>query len=343
MAKVFPDAEIVVGVADPALARDVLPGRRVRSLLSPSLPGILTHWARYAPLLWLAWRFCKIDADLVVVSSHFGGHQVCHRTSGKTIVYYHTPMRIAWKFEMEKHRVSGPAARLLRTLIPAIQYVDRLPASKASRRIANSTETQTRIRDYYGCDSEVLYPPVEISSMPSDSNSKPSEPYYLCFGRLVDYKRVDHAILACNQLDRRLVIVGTGPAEKSLRTLAGSRIQFMGQVNDAAKVQLMTNATALVFPGLEDFGIVPVEAMSHGVPVIALGKGGVLDTVTPSTGVLYDDATPSGLAQAIEKFELKSFDPKHIRSHASKFAEINFRSRLADIVSTTMASDDLAR
>lgn len=332
MARTFPDAEIVVGVADPDFARRILPGRTVRSLLSPKLPGILHKWQHYAPLLWLAWRLVRIKADVVIISSHFASHQVCHRTTGKSIVYYHTPMRIAWKFEMEKSRVKRRTAIFLKVLVPVMQYLDRLPASKATRRLANSSETQRRVLNFYGCDSEILHPPIAPapSVLPAPTNK--TAPYYLCFGRLVDYKRVDHAILACNKLGRRLVVAGTGPAEKYLRSIAGPTIEFVGQVDDSEKAAWLASADALLFPGLEDFGIVPVESMTHGTPVVALGQGGVLDTVNPETGILYEFCDPDSLVEAIVNFERVTLDPKLIRSHAAKFNEHSFRSHLKEVV-----------
>ncbi len=338
MAQAFPRAEIIVGVADPALVEELLPQRSVKSLLSPALPGILTRWSRYAPLLWFAWRFHKIDADIILISSHFGTHQVCHRATGKTVVYYHTPMRMAWKFEMEKARVSILSRIFIRLLLPIIQHFDRLPAKKATRRLANSTETQNRIRNFYGCDSEILHPPVDTLQSADRQLDQAKSNYYLCFGRLVDYKRVDQAILACNELGRRLVIAGTGPAEKYLRELAGPTIEFVGKVDEKTKANLLSDAKALIFPGLEDFGIVPVEAMSLGTPVIAFGRGGVLDSLTPKSGVLYCEDDTASLAAAIREFESNFYNSAEITQHASRFNEARFRQKLLDIVQETCAS-----
>lgn len=335
MAEIFPEAKIVVGVADPILVDRILPRRSVTSLLSPKLPGILTKWVRYAPLLWLAWRFVRIDADIILISSHFGAHQVCHRASGRTVVYYHTPMRIAWKFELEKDRVSSVAGPLIRRLLPIIQYFDKSPASKATVRLANSSETQGRLRDFYGCDSLVLHPPVSIrTASPMEVKTRETD-YYLCLGRLVDYKRIDHAILACNQMGRRLVVAGTGPAAAYLKGIAGPTVEFVGQIDEDVKHQLLRDARALLFPGLEDFGIVPVEAMSYGTPVIALGQGGVLDTVTQATGMLYDYSDVESLVSAIQTFELKSYDADRIKRHATTFSEEQFRQRLRDTLGLT--------
>lgn len=334
MAAAFPNAEIVVGVANPEVASRVLPGRAVRSLLNPKLPGILRRWQHYAPILWLAWRFSKINADTVIVSSHFAAHQALHRVAGKSVVYYHTPMRIAWKFDMERTRVRAHTAIILKILIPVMQYLDRLPSKKATKRFANSTETQRRIQDFYGCDAEILHPPIEVAAGDAASPAHAVAPYYLCFGRLVDYKRIDHAILACNKLGRRLVIAGAGPAEELLRSISGPTIEFVGQVDDKEKGLWLANARALLFPGLEDFGIVPVEAMTYGTPVVALGHGGVLDTVNEKTGILYKSRDPLGLVEAIEEFERSTFDSKTIKAHAATFNEENFRSRLKDVVTS---------
>ena len=247
-------------------------------------------------------------------------------------------MRIAWKFELEKDRVSGVASYLIRLLLPVIQRFDKSPAKKATVRLANSTETQKRVREFYDCDSQVIHPPVNTQSSSGDVTSVQNREYYLCLGRLVDYKRVDHAIIACNMTGRRLIVAGTGPAEAYLRGIAGPTVEFVGQVDESLKTQLLRGARALLFPGLEDFGIVPVEAMSHGTPVIALGKGGVLDSVTSAAGVLYNDSDANSLADAIGEFELESYDPISIMQHAATFNDIHFRQKLLDVVESVQAN-----
>ncbi|MCY0905456.1 glycosyltransferase [Arthrobacter sp. H14-L1] len=336
LAEIFPEAEIVTAVASPEFVGKHLPKHKVTCLLSPKLPGILTHWSRYAPVIWLAWRVKKIDADLIIVSSHFGAHQICHRTPGKTIVYYHTPLRMLWKFDIEKQRIARWAAVLLERCLPILKRLDRAPAAKATMRIANSTETQRRVEVFYACDSLVIHPPVDVRSQFPSTGWPGGDEYYLCLGRLVEYKRVDQAITACNKLGKRLIVAGSGPLEKHLRRLAGPTIEFFGQVDDDEKAELLRGAKALLFPGLEDFGIVPVEAMAQGTPVIGLGVGGLTDTVTPETGILYQEPNSESLELAILEFERSRFDPEVLMQSASRFSAEEFSRKLRSSVVAVM-------
>jgi glycosyltransferase involved in cell wall biosynthesis len=222
---------------------------------------------------------------------------------------------------------------------------DYATAGRVDYFVANSNFVASRIRKYYGRESQVIYPPVDttkghISSTAGD--------YYVAIGRLVDYKRVDLAVRACTELDRRLKVIGDGPEYKKLRRMAGSTIEFLGHVNDEELRANLAGARALLFPGEEDFGIVPVEAQSFGKPVIAYASGGVLETVRGAlpggsavespTGVFFAEQSPSSLAQAMLQFEAQQglFSPEVIRQHSHQFDVAVFKSRAEEFFRFTV-------
>jgi len=281
--------------------------------------------------------------DLVISSESGPAKGVI--TSSKTchICYCHSPMRYIWDMYPDYRRGMG---FLVGTIFSLTAHYMRLWDYASARRVdyfvANSRFTASRIRKCYGRESAVIHPPVDVSgSKPSD---QPGE-YYIAIGRMVDYKRFDLAIAACTKLGRRLKIIGGGPQEKSLRRMAGPTVEFMGRVSDAVLQENLAGCRALLFPGEEDFGIVPVEAQSAGRPVIAYASGGVLETmrgifpnedrVENPTGVFFTDQSVSGLTKAILQFESMEHDfhPQTIREHSLQFDSTIFKQRIAEFVS----------
>jgi glycosyltransferase involved in cell wall biosynthesis len=196
------------------------------------------------------------------------------------------------------------------------------------RFVANSTHVANRIRKYYRRRSLVVHPPVDVEPF----LARPRDPgdAYLVAGRLVPYKRVDLAIRACNQLGRPLVVIGEGRDRERLEAVAGRGVTFLGHVDSPTLMEYMSNAKALLFPGEEDFGIVPVEAQAAGTPVIAYGTGGVCDSVVDGvTGVLFDEQSVAGLCGAVERFEALSLDPDAARENAVRFTPERFDRELS--------------
>jgi glycosyltransferase involved in cell wall biosynthesis len=218
---------------------------------------------------------------------------------------------------------------------------DYASAGRVDYFVANSQFVASRIRKYYGRESRVIYPPVETSA--GSTSTAPGD-YYLAVGRLVDYKRFDLAVKACTELDRPLRVIGDGPELKAIRRMAGPKVQFLGKVSDSVLRENLAGCRALLFPGEEDFGIVPVEAQSFGRPVIGYASGGVLETVRGvfpgqndvenPTGVFFDQATSSSLAEAIRCFESREgeFSPAAIREHSLQFDSAIFKLRIADFI-----------
>lgn len=334
MAELYPSAEIVCAVADPGLARRFLPGRRVRSLLDPRLPGILAHWSRYAPLMLARWSRLRLDCDLLLVSSHFGAHRATMRTDAPSVVYYHSPMRIAWRLDIESGRLPAAARPVASRLLPAVRRFDAEAAAHPDVLVANSSATARRIEEVYRRPATVVHPPVPV---PADLQARPpappQEPYYLYFGRLVAYKRPDLAVTACRELGRRLVVAGYGPMLESLRRLSGPATRFVERPDDDEKWRLLAGARALLFPGEEDFGIVAVEALAAGTPVIGLGRGGLVDSVTgPELGELFEPAGHQAMVAAMRRFESRRFDPDTLRRGASRFSPAAFKAQMTGLL-----------
>jgi glycosyltransferase involved in cell wall biosynthesis len=223
-----------------------------------------------------------------------------------------------------------------------VRLWDYASAARVDHFVAISHAVAARIGKYYRRESEVIHAPVEVGEY---TEPREVEDYYLSVGQLVSYKRVDLAIEACNRLQRPLKIVGVGEGYKSLKRIAGKTITFLGGVSDDEVRKLYSRCRALIFPGEEDFGIVPIEAQAAGRPVIAFGKGGTLETIVgfnpsesptaeQSTGLFFDRQTVDSLVEAIQRFESleHQFSPRFIRSHAERFAKANFQQKLAGFI-----------
>jgi glycosyltransferase involved in cell wall biosynthesis len=247
------------------------------------------------------------------------------------ICYIHTPMRYAWELFDEyfgPKRVGWLKSQLFfKPLLQWVKWYDRATTRRVDLFIANSSYVAERVLRCYGRKAAVLPPPVDLSRF-AGAHRQP-EDWFLVVSALVPYKRVDQAIRACARLDRRLKIVGSGPETERLRRLArnlGATVEFAGFTDDQQLVDYYLRAKALLFPGVEDFGIVPVEAIAAGCPVIAFKKGGILDSMTEQTAVFYQDQTEDGLSEAIQRFEATEsrFDAAVLRQRAALFSEAAF-------------------
>jgi glycosyltransferase involved in cell wall biosynthesis len=221
--------------------------------------------------------------------------------------------------------------RLLPVLTAWLRRVDRRRAGGPDVFVANSTFVAGRIKQVYGRSSHVIHPPVDVERMLTVARD-PGDAY-LVFGRLVPYKRADIAVEACERLGRRLIVAGDGRGLQHVRAVAGPHTELIGPVADHELPALFSRARALLFPGLEDFGIVPVEAQAAGLPVIAYGAGGARDSVIDGrTGVLYEPGGVDGLVTAIERFESLSFDERELRANAMRFAPDRFASEFSRLL-----------
>jgi glycosyltransferase involved in cell wall biosynthesis len=308
------------------------------------LSGEGSH-APLMPLMPSAFRTMKIgSADLVLISHHAFAIQAAFATRAPTIAYVHSPARWAWEqafrgVEVGGRLGSGPLA----LLASAARRAELAAVPRLSQVVANSTVVAERVKRWWNRDAVVVYPPVDTEAFTPDT-SVPREDFYLLSGRLVPYKRPDLAIAAARRAGVRLVVTGDGRSADHCRRIAGSNVTFLGRVSHEQLLDLQRRARALLMPGLEDFGIVPVEAMACGAPVIALAAGGVLDSVIPSvTGQLVpggsgDEEFVANLATALQEFDGGDYDPAVIRNHAEKFSRRAFRRRMQDVVDGVLES-----
>ncbi len=268
-----------------------------------------------------------ISSDAAVIKGVITPPETCH------VCYCHTPMRYAWSMFHEYRAELTPLQRAVWT--PVAHYLrlfDHSASARVDYFVANSRAVQQRIAKYYGRPAVVIHPPCDVERFRPVGGV---EDYFLFVGRLVAYKRVDLAVEAFNRNGARLLIAGEGPESRRLKAMAGRNIEFLGRVSEAALPKLYAGCRALIFPGEEDFGIVPVEAQACGRPVIAFAKGGVLETVIPRrTGILFPRQEAAALNQAVEEYNRQAgdFDPGEIRQNAVRFSTDRFRRAFRELV-----------
>jgi glycosyltransferase involved in cell wall biosynthesis len=338
--EMFPDAELFTSIYDPAPWPAQITGRTVHSSFLNRIPGASRHYPKLLPLMNRAFRSFDLSRfDLVLSSNHACAKNV--RTPERTlhVCYCHTPMRYAWEEDFLDGEIGRGARLLLRPLLARLRRQDLVGSRGPDVFVANSAHVAERIERYYGRSSTVVNPPVDVTHFLA-LEREPRD-YYLTFGRVVPYKRVDLAVLACARIGRPLKVAGDGRALDAVRAHAdgGGGIEFLGKVGDEERDRLLSGARALLFPGEEDFGIVPVEAQAAGVPVIAYGVGGAVETVLDGeTGVLFDERSEGALAAAIEGFEGLRLDESAMRENARRFGRERFREEMAAVIERAAAA-----
>jgi glycosyltransferase involved in cell wall biosynthesis len=338
IASAFDVSRVVTAASNPAIAAQLFGPTPVETLWTNRLPNIHESWMRYAPALLAAWTTAKVGpADLLISSSHFGSKGAGFRFDGPHLSYCHSPLRYAWRSDLEGSRLTGAADRIGRMARPALREWDRRSAATVTRFVANSTTVAQRINDYYGRDADVVFPTVNVDRFHAIQRPTHGGSHFLLAGRLVTYKRADLAVQTCTEANLPLVVMGAGPELDRLIAMAGPTVRFEPDRSDATYERLLADSIAFLFPGEEDFGIMPVEAMAAGVPVVAFGRGGVLDTVIDGvTGVLHASQTTSSLRDALEQVQSIEFSDEKLRTHAAEFRPEVFRSKMRAIVNTML-------
>jgi glycosyltransferase involved in cell wall biosynthesis len=338
--RLFPHADLLTLVHDRGSVSRLIESRRIRTSLVQHLPRATRWYRHYLPVFPLAIeQFDLDDVDLVISTSHCAAKAVVRTGRARHLCYCHSPMRYAWdQFDayFGPERLGGPVSALARPVLAGLARWDRDTAHRVDRYLANSRHVAGRIARYYSREATVLHPPVDTAFF-TPGDAAPAS-YFLVVSALVPYKRLEVVVDAATRLGVPLKLVGAGPDEARLRARAGAAVEFLGAVEGPALRDLYRRARAVLLPGEEDFGIVPVEAMACGRPVMALGRGGATETVVPGvTGVLVDAATADAFASALQTFDAGAFDPRVIRAHAEQFGTARFEAAFGVAVAQVLA------
>jgi glycosyltransferase involved in cell wall biosynthesis len=342
LCELFPDADLYTLFHRPGSVSPAIERHRIITSFVQHLPLADVHYRRYLPLFPLAVEQFRLRGyDLVISSSHCAAKAARAPEGARHLCYCHSPMRYAWdQFDayFGPARVGRIASRVVyRPVLGALARWDRATASRVDRFVANSGHVAGRIRRYYNRPATILYPPVDTQFF----HPAPSSPerHFLIVSALVPYKRIELAIAACERLRVPLRIVGEGPERERLEHAAGSMVTFTGRLTDEAIRDEYRRAQALLLPGEEDFGIVPVEAQACGRPVVALARGGALETVKDGeTGVLFPEPAVESLAAALERVAARTFDSDRIRRHAEQFARERHVEQMRTTIEETLAA-----
>ena len=337
MRALYPQAPVYTALYDRDATGGAFEGLDIRTSWLQKIPGAAKRFRAMLPLYPRAFESFDLSAyDLVISSTTSFAKGVRVAPGALHVSYVNTPTRFLWYPQEYAFEIAPALARpALRVALPALQRWDYAAAQRPHRLIANSRNVAERIERCYGRASDVVPCPVDVERF---APSADVGDYYLVVARLLPYKRVGLAIEACNALGAHLVIIGSGPDEPNLRRLAGPSIRFAGTVGDAERRRLFAQARAVIVPGIEDFGLVALEAAASGRPAIAFAGGGSLETVVEGeTGSFFREASPVSLAAAIRAFVPESFSAARLLAHAAQFSPDRFRERMRALIERYLA------
>ena len=347
IASLFPGSQIYTLVHNRQLQIPGLKGHDVVSSRLDRIPGILRCYRHLLPVHPLAIQAMQVPDHVDVLLSSDAALMKGITVSDQTthICYCHSPPRYLWELGAEYKKNSLAARVALDRFAPMLRRFDYQAAQKVSHFIANSHFVSDRIRKYYDRESVVIYPPVAVNEFRADQKR---EPFALVISELVPYKRIDIVIEAFNRLGTKLVVIGDGPERKRLESMAKSNIQFLGRQPFSTLKSKYETASVFVFPGIEDFGITPVEAQAAGCPVLAFRAGGALETVRDGqTGAFFDEQNGECLADAMARFDTQQFDATACRTNAEHFSSHRFQEKylaqLSRILGRTISPFDETR
>jgi glycosyltransferase involved in cell wall biosynthesis len=340
----YPNSPIYTSIYAPDMMPPLYRTWDIRRLWLDRMPGIHRHHQPYLPLYPLAWGGLDLSQYDVVLSNKSGFcHGVQHAKKTLHVCYCLAPTRYVWQLDayIARENLGGVVQSALRPLVALMRRWDYAAAQRVDHFIAISTDIQQRIRTYYDRDSIIIFPPVETTRFTPVPAHEVGD-YYLIVSRLIPYKRIDLAVQAATRLNLPLKIGGKGRDMDRLKEMAGPTVEFLGYVPDAELPGLMARCKAFLFPGLEDFGITPVQAEAAGRPVIAYRGGGALDTVIPGqTGEFFDEMTVESLMRVMQTFDAGRYDPAVIRAHALKFDRAVFAQQMTDFITTKWNTHNL--
>ncbi|OGS45447.1 MAG: hypothetical protein A2539_09975 [Elusimicrobia bacterium RIFOXYD2_FULL_34_15] len=329
----FPTAPIYTSIYVPADMPESFKKMDIRTSFMQKLPFIKKRFKEYFLLYPFAFKsFNFNDYDVILSSSSAYAKGIKIPKNVLHICYCYTPTRFIWRFEqyVENEKLSNIKKKILFYLTRILKNWDIKTAENVNFFISTCENIRDRIKNIYKKESEVIYPPVETCKF---SISKNIDKYFLVVSRLNAYKKIDFVVETFNNLKLPLRIIGDGPHRKYLENIAESNIEFLGKVNEKVLAENYANCQAIIFPGEEDFGIVPVEAMACGRPVIAYGAGGALETViNEKTGIFFKEQSVSSLKEAVNHITTISFDSDYIKKHTEKFNKERFKEKIIKFI-----------
>jgi glycosyltransferase involved in cell wall biosynthesis len=337
----FPEAPVYTTVYNPDKMPECMASWDIRTSFIQNLPAGKTKYQMYLPFMPTAIEQLNFENyDLVISSNHSVIKGIVTRPDALHLCYCHSPIRYAWDLY---HRylgaveVKGWQKPLIPWLMNYIRLWDAVSANRVDVFVANSHHVRKRIAKFYRREATVIYPPVATDLF--TPNGQKDDGFYLMVGRIVGYKRHDLAVEAFNQNGRPLVIIGDGPERAKLEPLAAPNIRFLGRQPEAVVRDHLQRCRAFIFPGEEDFGIAPVEAISCGRPIIAYGRGGALETVCDGlSGIFFQETTAQSLNEALERAEGKVWQAELIAEQAKRFSYERFLQEFTQIVDRSLAS-----
>lgn len=334
----YPEADIFTHAYDPAAISPTIKAHQIKTSFINRLPFAARRYKSYLPLMPMALEQLDLRGYDLVISSESGPAKGIIPPSASThICYCHSPMRYVWNMFHDYRERTGFINRLV--MPPAAHYIrnwDAISANRVHEFVANSATVARRIETYYRRRATVVYPPVDTEAFEIVPDHEIGD-YYLMVGELVRYKRPELAVEAFNRLQKPLVVIGGGEMLREIRSMAGATVKILGPQPFSVLKHHYARCQALIFPGEEDFGIVPVEAMASGRPVIAYARGGATETVQDTiTGTFFRDQSVDSIIDAVERNRQIAFDPTRIAGHAAAFNVERFTREMARFIDATM-------
>jgi glycosyltransferase involved in cell wall biosynthesis len=342
LCQLYPQADIFTHVFDPSAVSEIIRSRHVTTSFVNSLPRAKKFYRQYLPLMPLALEQLDLRGYDLIISSESGPAKgVIPPSEALHVCYCHSPMRYLWNMYHDYRAESGLLTRML--MPPLAHYLrnwDALAATRVDRFIANSATVAHRIERYYRREADIVHPPVAADAFSIAPRDEQGD-FYLMVGELAGYKRPDLAVETFNALGKKLIVIGGGPMLASLHKIAGPNVSVLGPQPFDVLQRHYARCRALIFPGEEDFGIVPLEAMASGRPVIAFRRGGATETVVDGlTGLFFDQQNVQSLSAAITRFEGAEFSAERIRAHALKFGAERFAREMRDKIASYLDAHD---
>ena len=336
LCKLFPQADVFTNVYDESKISDTIKSHKIYTTKINKWPMAKKMYQKYMPFMPKALMDLDLTGYDLVISSESGPAKgVVPSPNAFHLCYCHTPMRYLWDMYHEYFRKSNPIVKFfMKSMIPSLRLWDVMSSNLVDCFVANSHYVQARIKRYYNRDAKVIFPPCDIEKY--INNPRNPKDFYLFFGQLVGYKRADLAIEACIKSGRKLVVIGDGKSKEAQKYANTGLITFTGRVSDEEVAKYLSEAKALIFPGIEDFGIIPVEANAAGCPVLAYKEGGAIDSIKENeTGLFFTEQTADSIIECMNKFEQieSSFTNRELfTTHVKQFSKEEFINQISKAI-----------